>query len=166
MNAVWINNVLNVLLVSRRIHIPVSWKSFDYFHNKWKQNSQFSEFLCAGRFICILRLFQFLFICASRVLNWSECYFLQKIEYFLMSGNLLERLTARSRSIAEALAREGGQLHRDSIISCEDRTRKKAKRIGTVPVLSKPRPKLFGEYEERLRRANLGANPLVVLLGN
>ncbi|CAI2351722.1 unnamed protein product [Caenorhabditis sp. 36 PRJEB53466] len=100
-------------------------------------------------------------------------YYLKKFELFLLNGNLMERLEARSASIGEALGKHGISLKSASIGSGSERNgsfgdngaaqnhylleerRSKARRIGGIAAKSpdeRPRPKLFGgsldEYVE------------------
>ncbi|KAK5983475.1 Rho-GAP domain-containing protein [Trichostrongylus colubriformis] len=80
-------------------------------------------------------------------------YYLKKFEYFLLNGNLIERLEARSRAIGEALSRTADAPATSTMAMTEDRTRRRPKRIGVAGGHeSKPRPKLFGgsldEYVE------------------
>lgn len=74
---------------------------------------------------------------------------LQKFEYFLLNGNLIERLEARSKAISDALSRASGvTANNNMVIGTEERTRRRPKRIGVAGTDdSKPRPKLFGWLE-------------------
>ncbi|KAK6034954.1 putative ATP synthase F1, delta subunit, partial [Cooperia oncophora] len=92
-------------------------------------------------------------------------YYLKKFEYFLLNGNLIERLEARSRAIGEALSREAGaSMKSTSVATSEERTRRRPKRIGVAGGdESKPRPKLFGGSLDEYVEATGEAIPLVVV---
>ncbi|PIO63133.1 RhoGAP domain protein, partial [Teladorsagia circumcincta] len=92
-------------------------------------------------------------------------YYLKKFEYFLLNGNLIERLEARSRAIGEALSRAvGASTNNTSIAASEERTRRRPKRIGVAGGdESKPRPKLFGGSLDEYVEATGEAIPLVVV---
>ncbi|EGT37704.1 CBN-SRGP-1 protein [Caenorhabditis brenneri] len=109
-------------------------------------------------------------------------YYLKKFEHFLLNGNLMERLEARSASIGEALAKHGISLKSASIGSVSDRNgsfavenggshnlleerRSKAKRIGGIVTKSpddRPRPKLFGGSLDEYVEATGEEIPLLV----
>uniref|UniRef100_A0A183FGN8 Rho-GAP domain-containing protein n=1 Tax=Heligmosomoides polygyrus TaxID=6339 RepID=A0A183FGN8_HELPZ len=92
-------------------------------------------------------------------------YYLKKFEYFLLNGNLIERLEARSRAIGEALSRAaGGTLNNSASAATEERTRRRPKRIGAAGTDDcKPRPKLFGGSLDEYVEATGEAIPLVVV---
>ncbi|CAI4228485.1 unnamed protein product [Auanema sp. JU1783] len=90
-------------------------------------------------------------------------YYLEKFECFLLNGNLIERLEARTKAIVEALVREGEPRESLTVIS-DDITRKKIRRIGgTAPDLTQPRPKLFGGSLDEYVEATGECIPLVVM---
>ncbi|WKX96381.1 hypothetical protein Q1695_012656 [Nippostrongylus brasiliensis] len=87
-----------------------------------------------------------------------------KFEYFLLNGNLIERLEARSRAIGEALQRAAGVAVNSTAVATEERTRRRPKRIGAAGVdETKPRPKLFGGSLDEYVDATGEAIPLVVV---
>ncbi|KAK6738453.1 hypothetical protein RB195_020514 [Necator americanus] len=92
-------------------------------------------------------------------------YYLKKFEYFLLNGNLIERLEARSKAITEALSRASGASANNSLImGTEERTRRRPKRIGVAGTDdSKPRPKLFGGSLDEYVEATGEPIPLVVV---
>ncbi|UMM28705.1 hypothetical protein L5515_011426 [Caenorhabditis briggsae] len=110
-------------------------------------------------------------------------YYLKKFEHFLLNGNLMERLEARSTSIGEALAKHGISLKSVSFGSTSERNgsfsiengaqnhylleerRTKVKRIGGIVVKSpddRPRPKLFGGSLDEYVEATGEEIPLLV----
>ncbi|KJH50672.1 RhoGAP domain protein [Dictyocaulus viviparus] len=91
-------------------------------------------------------------------------YYLKKFEYFLLNGNLIERLEARSRAIGEALSEAAGVSENKVVQSSEERTRRRPKRIGVAGAHeAKPRPKLFGGSLEEYTEMTGEAIPLVVV---
>uniref|UniRef100_A0A158PCT4 Rho-GAP domain-containing protein n=1 Tax=Angiostrongylus cantonensis TaxID=6313 RepID=A0A158PCT4_ANGCA len=92
-------------------------------------------------------------------------YYLKKFEYFLLNGNLIERLEARSRAIGEALSQTAGVLATNmTMSSTEERTRRRPKRIGVADANdAKPRPKLFGGSLDEYAEVTGEAIPLVVV---
>uniref|UniRef100_A0A8R1HPQ9 SLIT-ROBO Rho GTPase-activating protein 1 n=1 Tax=Caenorhabditis japonica TaxID=281687 RepID=A0A8R1HPQ9_CAEJA len=109
-------------------------------------------------------------------------YYLKKFESFLHSGNLMERLEARSALIGEALAKHGISLKSASIGSGSERNgsygsehgtpnhhnlleerRSKARRIGAAKSPDeRPRPKLFGGSLDEYVEATGEKIPLLV----
>uniref|UniRef100_A0A7I5E827 Rho-GAP domain-containing protein n=2 Tax=Trichostrongylidae TaxID=6315 RepID=A0A7I5E827_HAECO len=92
-------------------------------------------------------------------------YYLKKFEYFLLNGNLIERLEARSRAIGEALSRAAGASSNNSLVTTsEERMKRRPKRIGVAGSDElKPRPKLFGGSLDEYVEATGEAIPLVVV---
>ncbi|KAJ1372262.1 hypothetical protein KIN20_034369 [Parelaphostrongylus tenuis] len=92
-------------------------------------------------------------------------YYLKKFEYFLLNGNLIERLEARSRAIGEALSQAAGMASSNmTMSSTEERTRRRPKRIGVADADdAKPRPKLFGGSLDEYTEMTGEAIPLVVV---
>nr|CDJ91668.1 Fps Fes Fer CIP4 homology and RhoGAP domain containing protein [Haemonchus contortus] len=92
-------------------------------------------------------------------------YYLKKFEYFLLNGNLIERLEARSRAIGEALSRAAGaSLNNSLVTTSEERMKRRPKRIGVAGSDElKPRPKLFGGSLDEYVEATGEAIPLVVV---
>ncbi|CDR32733.1 Rho-GAP domain-containing protein [Caenorhabditis elegans] len=111
-------------------------------------------------------------------------YYLKKFEHFLLNGNLMERLEARSASIGEALGKHGISLKSASVGSASERNgsfttenggsqnhhlleerRSKARRIGGIVTKSpddRPRPKLFGGSLDEYVEATGEEIPLLV----
>ncbi|PAV56225.1 hypothetical protein WR25_15677 isoform C [Diploscapter pachys] len=99
-------------------------------------------------------------------------YYLKKFEVIMLSGNLIERLHARSSTIGDALRRAGAssvpapgsltsvQTPRGSDDSL--RRQRKVRRIGTIDKDQQPRPKLFGGNLDEYVEATGEAIPLVV----
>ncbi|CAJ0928999.1 unnamed protein product, partial [Mesorhabditis belari] len=92
-------------------------------------------------------------------------YYLKKFEYFLLNGNLVERLEARNFAIGESLNERGINVESRNgsegpSIDGDKLGRKRIKRIGLHP--DRPRPKLFGGSLEEYVEASGESIPLVV----
>ncbi|GMS95353.1 hypothetical protein PENTCL1PPCAC_17528 [Pristionchus entomophagus] len=85
-------------------------------------------------------------------------YYLKKMEYFMLNGNLIERLQTRSKVIVSAL---GGSTNHLSTLVDHTRAKRRTRRIAPS-INGKPTPKLFGSSLEEYCEMTGDEVPLIV----
>lgn len=85
-------------------------------------------------------------------------YYLKKMEYFMLNGNLIERLQTRSKVIMSAL---GGSINHLSTLVDHTRTKRRTRRIAPS-INGKPTPKLFGSSLEEYCEMTGDEVPVIV----